>query len=51
MKLHIHYVQTEEEAKQIREQYKMIGRKVYVVISGKEDLKEKLKDFLKARQI
>ena len=51
MKLHIHYVQTEEEAKQIREQYKMIGQKVYIVISGKEDLKENLKDFIKARQI
>lgn len=50
MKLHIHYVQSKEEAKQIREQYKMIGRKVYVVISGKEDLKENLKDFIKARQ-
>ena len=51
MKLHIHYVQTEEETKQIREQYKMIGQKVYIVISGKEDLKENLKDFIKARQI
>ena len=50
MKLHIHYVETEEEAKQIREQYKMIGQKVYVIISGKEDLKENLKDFIKARQ-
>ena len=50
MKLHIHYVQSEEEAKQIREQYKMIGQKVYVVISGKGDLKENLKDFIKARQ-
>lgn len=49
MKLHIHYVQTEEKAKHIREQYKMIGQKVYIVISGKEDLKENLKDFIKAR--
>jgi KaiC/GvpD/RAD55 family RecA-like ATPase len=49
MKLHIYYVQTEEEAKQIREQYKMIGEKVYVIISGKENLKENLKDFLKSR--
>ena len=49
MKLHIHYVQTEEEAKQIREQYKMIGQKVYIVISGKENLKENLKDFLKSK--
>lgn len=49
MKLHIHYVQTEEEAKQIREQYKMIGQKVYIVISGPEDIKENLKDFIKAR--
>ena len=49
MKLHIYYVQTEEEAKQIREQYKMIGQKVYIVISGKEDIKENLKDFIKAR--
>jgi hypothetical protein len=49
MKLHIHYVQSEEEARQIREQYKMIGQKVYVIISGKENLKENLKDFLKSR--
>lgn len=51
MKLHIHYVQTEEEARQVREQYKMIEQKVYVVVSGKENLKENLKDFIKARQI
>lgn len=49
MKLHIYYVQSEEEAKQIREQYKMIEQKVYVVISGKENLKENLKDFLKSK--
>ena len=49
MKLHIYYVQSEGEAKQIREQYKMIGEKVYVIISGKENLKENLKDFLKSR--
>ena len=49
MRLKIHYVQSEEEAKQIREQYKMIGQKVYVIISGKENLKENLKDFLKSR--
>lgn len=49
MKLHIHYVQNEKEAIQIREQYKMIGEKVYVIISGKEDLKENLKDFIRAR--
>ena len=49
MKLHIHYVQTEEEGKQIREQYKMIGQKVYIIISGKENIKENLKDFIKAR--
>ncbi len=49
MKLHIYYVQSEEEAKQIREQYKMIGEKVYVIISGKENLKENLKDFLKSK--
>ena len=49
MKLHIHYVKSEEEARQIRQQYKMIGQKVYVVISGNEDLKENLKDFIKAR--
>jgi hypothetical protein len=49
MKLHIYYVQTEEESKQIREQCKMIGEKVYVIISGKENLKENLKDFLKSR--
>ena len=51
MKLHIHYVKSEEEAKQVRKQYKMIGEKVYIVISGKEDLKENLKDFIKARKI
>ena len=49
MRLKIHYVQSEEEAKQIREQYKMIREKVYIVISGKEDIKENLKDFIKAR--
>ena len=49
MKLHIYYVQTEEEAKKIREQYKMIGQKVYIIISGEEDLKENLKDFIKTR--
>lgn len=49
MKLHIYYVQTEEEAKKIREQYKMIGQKVYIIISGKEKLKENLKNFLKSR--
>jgi hypothetical protein len=49
MKLKIYYVQSEEEAKQIREQYKMIGEKVYIIISGKENLKENLKDFLKSK--
>ena len=49
MKLKIYYVQSEEEAKQIREQYKMIGEKVYIVISGEENIKENLKDFLKSR--
>ena len=49
MRLKIHYVQSEEEAKQIREQYKMIEEKVYIVISGTEDIKENLKDFIKAR--
>lgn len=49
MKLHIYYVQSEKEAKQIREQYKMINEKVYIVISGKEDIKENLKDFIKTR--
>ena len=49
MKLQIYYVQSQEEALQIREQHKMIEQKVYVIISGKEDLKENLKDFIKAR--
>ena len=49
MRLKIHYVQSEEEAKQIREQYKMIGEKVYIIISGKENIKENLKDFIKVR--
>lgn len=49
MKLKIYYVQSEAEAKQIREQYKMIGEKVYIIISGEENLKENLKDFLKSK--
>ena len=49
MRLKIHYVQSEEEAKQIREQYKMIGEKVYIIISGEEDIKENLKDFIQSR--
>ena len=49
MRLKIYYVQSEEEAKKIREQYKMIREKVYIIISGEEDLKENLKDFIKAR--
>ena len=49
MRLKIYYVQSEEEAKQIREQYKMIGEKVYIVISGEEDIKENLKDFIQSR--
>ena len=49
MRLKIYYVQSEEEAKHIREQYKMIGEKVYIVISGEEDIKENLKDFIQSK--
>ena len=48
----IHYVSnktTQEEIKAIRDHYKQSGRKVIVVVSGKEDIKENLKDFIMAR--
>ena len=41
----IHYLPpktTKEEIKTIREQYKSIGEKVILVVSGQEDLKENL---------
>lgn len=47
--LPIHYVSSPEEAKIIREEYKKLNQKVYIFISGKEDLKDNLKDFIKAR--
>lgn len=47
--LPIHYVSSPEEAKAIREEYKKLNQKVYIFISGKEDLKDNLKDFIKAR--
>ena len=49
LKLPIHYVSSPEEAKAIREKYKKIGIKVHVFISGTEDIKDNLKDFIKAR--
>ena len=41
---------TQEEIKAIREQYKSTGRKVIVIISGQEDIRDNLKDFIKARE-
>ena len=49
LKLSIHYVSSPDEAKNIREAYKKLNQKVYVFISGKEDIKDNLKDFIKAR--
>lgn len=48
-KIPIHYVSSPEEAKAIREEYKKHNQKVYIFISGKEDIKDNLKDFIKAR--
>ena len=49
LKLPIHYVSSPEEAKTIREKYKKLGITVHVFISGKEDIKDNLKNFIKAR--
>jgi hypothetical protein len=49
LKLPIHYVSSPEEAKVIREKYKKRNQKVYIFISGQEDLRDNLKDFIKAR--
>lgn len=49
LRLPIHYVSSPEEARTIREQYKKLNQKVYIFISGKEDIKDNLKDFIKAR--
>ena len=49
LKLPIHYVSSPEEAKTIREKYKKLGIKVHVFISGTEDIKDNIKDFIKAR--
>ena len=49
LKLPIHYVSSPEEAKDIREKYKELGIKVHIFVSGKEDIKDNLKDFIKAR--
>lgn len=49
----IHYLPpktTKEEIKTIREQYKSIGEKVILVVSGQEDLKENLADFIVTRK-
>ena len=45
----IHYVSSLEEVKNIREEYKKRNQKVYIFISEKEDIKDNLKDFIKAR--
>ena len=49
LKLPIHYVSSPEEARDIREAYKKLNQKVYIFISGKEDVKDNLKDFIKTR--
>ena len=49
LKLPIHYVSSPEEAKYMREKHKKLGIKVYIFISGKEDIKDNLKDFIRAR--
>ena len=49
LKLPIHYVSSPEEARDIREKYKKLGIKTHIFISGKEDIKDNLKDFIKAR--
>lgn len=49
LKLPIHYVSSPDEAKRIREKYKKLNQKVYIFISGNEDIKDNLKDFIKAR--
>lgn len=47
--LPIYYVSSPEEAKTIREEYKKRNQKVYIFISGQENIKDNLKDFIKAR--
>ena len=47
--LPIHYVSSPKEAKTIREKYKKLGIKAHIFISGKEDIKDNLKDFIKTR--
>jgi chaperonin cofactor prefoldin len=49
LKIPIHYVGSPEEAQDIRAKYKKLNQKVYIFISGKEDIKNNLKDFIKAR--
>lgn len=49
----IHYLPpetTKEDIKTIREQYKSIGEKVMLVVSGQGDLKENLADFIVTRK-
>ena len=50
LKLPIHYVSSPKEAKDIREAYKKLNQKVHVIISGEEDIKDNLKDFIQARK-
>ena len=49
MVIPIIYVASPEEAKIIREQYKAKKQKVYIMISGEQDIKNVLTDFLRAR--
>ena len=51
LKIPIHYVSSPEEAKTIRERYKKLNQRVHIFISGKENIKDNLKDFIKARAI
>ena len=49
LQIPIYYVESPEEAKTIRDKYKKLNQKVHIFISGKEDIKNNLKDFIKAR--
>ena len=49
LQIPIYYVESPEEAKSIRKKYQQLNQKVHIFISGKEDIKNNLKDFIKAR--
>ena len=49
LQIPIYYVESPEEAQTIRDKYKKLNQKVLIFISGKEDIKNNLKDFIKAR--